>query len=152
MSWLPKKKIIVPVDFSGVSTVALKTALDMAESPECVHALHIVVPLGNVSPGLSWGAVDDTSRVKDVESHFDEFLAEHDITGVTTVVRIGDPGLQIADYAREVDADLVVITSHGRHGITRFLLGSVAERVIRHAELPVLVLRPEEQPEEPAGS
>ena len=94
---------------------------------------------------MSWGAVDDASRTKEVEDHFGEFLAEHEISGVTPVVRIGDPGLQIADYAGQVEADLIVITSHGRHGLTRFLLGSVAERVIRHAELPVLVLRPERE-------
>lgn len=146
MSWVPKKKIVVPVDFSGVSIVALKTALELAESPAGVHALHIVVPLGNMSPGMTWGAVDDSSRVKEIEDHFAEYLAEHDIVGVTPVVRTGDPGLQIADYAEECGAELIVITSHGRHGIKRFLLGSVAERVIRHAELPVLVLRPEDQP------
>lgn len=147
MSWIPKKKVVVPVDFSGVSIVALKTALELVESPADVHALHVVVPLGNMSPGMSWGAVDDESRVKEVKDHFTEFLAEHGIAGVTPVVRIGDPGLQIADYAGEAEADLIVITSHGRHGLTRFFLGSVAERVIRHAELPVLVLRPEGEAE-----
>lgn len=146
MSWVPKKTVVVPVDFSGVSIVALKTALELVESPADVHALHVVVPLGNMSPGMSWGAVDDSSRVKEVEDHFGEFLAKHDISGVTPVVRIGDPGLQIADYAEDSNADLIVITSHGRHGLTRFLLGSVAERVIRHAELPVLVLRPQGDP------
>ena len=60
---------------------------------------------------------------------------------MTQVVREGDPGLMIADYAADVQADLIVMPSHGYHGVKRLLLGSVAERVLRHANCPVLVLR-----------
>ncbi len=75
------------------------------------------------------------------ERHFEEYLQKLEISGVTTVVRVGNPGLEIADYATQLGADLIVISSHGYHGLKRLLLGSVAERVIRHAECPVLVLR-----------
>ena len=53
-----------------------------------------------------------------------------------TLIREGDPGLIIADYADEVHADLIVMPSHGYHGVKRLLLGSVAERVLRHANCP----------------
>ena len=56
-------------------------------------------------------------------------------------VIIGDPGISIANYAEEVKADLVVIPSHGYHGLHRLVLGSTTERVIRHCHSPVLVLR-----------
>jgi nucleotide-binding universal stress UspA family protein len=56
-------------------------------------------------------------------------------------VRIGDPGHEIADCAAEIGADLVVISSHGRKGVKRLLIGSVAERVVRLSHCPVLVLR-----------
>ncbi|GAB4160740.1 MAG: hypothetical protein Tsb009_38070 [Planctomycetaceae bacterium] len=148
MAWLPKQSVVVPVDFSGVSISALKAALTMVDDPANVHAVHIVIPLGNMSPGMSWGNVDDESRVKEVSEHFQEFLSDHGINGVTTEVRIGDPGLGINEYADECGADLIVITSHGRHGWKHLLLGSVAERVIRHAKIPVLILRPEEEDEE----
>jgi nucleotide-binding universal stress UspA family protein len=147
MSWLPKRTVVVPVDFSGVSLSALKTALDLVDQPANVHAVHLVVPLGNMSPGESWGAVDDTSRMQEVTDHFQEFLSKHGIEGVTTEVRLGDPGLGITEYAQECNAELIVITSHGRHGWKHMLLGSVAERVIRHAEIPVLVLRPDKEEE-----
>ena len=61
--------------------------------------------------------------------------------GATLAVLFGNPGLEIADYAKNIQADLIVIPSHGYHGVKRFVLGSVAERVIRHAECSVLVLR-----------
>ena len=54
---------------------------------------------------------------------------------------IGTPGLEILDYAQEKKVELIVIPSHGHTGIGRFLLGSVAERVVRYSHCPVLVLR-----------
>ena len=60
---------------------------------------------------------------------------------VTFDVTIGQPGHEICEYADETNADMIVISSHGYHGMKRFLLGSVAEVVIRHAHVPVLVLR-----------
>jgi nucleotide-binding universal stress UspA family protein len=56
-------------------------------------------------------------------------------------VLTGDAGLETADYAKRVNADLIIVPSHGYHGVKRFLLGSTAERIIRHAHCSVLVLR-----------
>lgn len=141
MSWMPKKPVVVPVDFSGSSVDAVGTALELVDQPSDVHVLHVVLPLGNMSSGMDWGAMDDRSREAAVEEHFGEFLESHGFTGVTTIVRVGDPGLEIADYAKDASSGLIVIPSHGHHGVKRMLLGSVAERVIRHAECAVLVLR-----------
>jgi nucleotide-binding universal stress UspA family protein len=141
MAWLPQKTVVVPIDFSGTSVEAVGTALELVDSPSDVHVLHVVMPLDNMSSGMNWGAIDDRSREEAVEEHFGEFLKTHGFTGVTTVVRVGDPGLEIADYAKDASSKLIVIPSHGHHGVKRMLLGSVAERVIRHAECAVLVLR-----------
>ncbi len=141
MSWLPKKTVVVPVDFSEASTDAVRTALEMVESPAGVHLLHVLFPLDSVSPGVVWGEVNDAKREQAVHAYFEKYLAEHGFGGVTTVVRFGDPGLEIADYADEISADLIVIPSHGYHGVKRLVLGSVTERVLRHARCPVLVLR-----------
>ena len=54
---------------------------------------------------------------------------------------LGDPGHQIAEFAKEAGAGLIVMPSHGRTGLTHLLIGSVAERVVRFAHCPVLVLR-----------
>ncbi|MCH7687539.1 MAG: universal stress protein [Planctomycetes bacterium] len=85
--------------------------------------------------------IDDKSREEAALAHFSEFLEEHGFSAVNTVVRVGDPGLEISEYAKETRADLIVVPSHGFHGLKRMVLGSVAERVIRHAECAVLVLR-----------
>ena len=141
MAWLPKKLVVVPIDFSGKSIDALKTAMELAGEPENVHAIHVVPPLDNMAPGIDWGIVNDKSRHESVQKHFDSYLSERGITGVRTAVLLGDPGAEIAEYATDHNADLIVISSHGYHGMKRMVLGSVTERVIRYAECGVLVLR-----------
>ena len=141
MSWLPKQNIVVPVDFSEQSVTAIQTALELATSPGNVHVIYVVVPLTTVTVGEVWAAEDVDSRISAAQEFLTKFLREHAITGVTTEIREGDPGLQIAEYVTATQADLVVIPSHGRHGVQRLLLGSVTERVLRHVECPILVLR-----------
>ena len=141
MSWLPKKSVVVPVDFSGESRQAIEAALEMVDLPEHVHAVHVMFPLDIVAPGVVWGGVEEADREKATRKHAQEFLEKHNMTGVTILTRVGDPGTEIADYAESIDADLVIIPSHGYHGFKRALLGSVTERVIRHVDCPVLVLR-----------
>ena len=141
MSWTPKSKVVVPVDFSGESETAIRNALEMVEDPANVQLIHVLFPLDTVSPGVVWGEVSDESREKAVKESFDKLLSERNISGVTVNIRFGNPGLEIAEFAEKIDADLIVIPSHGYHGIKRFTLGSVAERVIRHANCSVLVLR-----------
>jgi nucleotide-binding universal stress UspA family protein len=88
-----------------------------------------------------WGDVTDANRESAVRKHAEKFLAEHGFADVTFDVRVGPPGHEICSYAKETDSDMIVVSSHGNHGLKRFLLGSVAEAVIRHAHVPVLVLR-----------
>ena len=144
MTWHPRKRVLVPVDFSEPTARAIQTAREFVEQDGDVHVLYVLTPLDNTSPGVLLGSVDDESRTEAAQKYVDEFLSSHQVEGATTVIRIGDPGLTIADYVASEDVDLIVMPSHGRHGISRILLGSVAERVLRHAECPVLVLRCEQ--------
>lgn len=141
MSWLPKQNVVVPVDFSEQSLNAIQTAIELAGSAANVHVVHVVIPLASITVGEVWVAEDVESRLSAAREYLTKFLKEHAITGVTTEVREGDPGLQIAEYVSALQADLVVIPSHGRHGVQRLLLGSVTERVLRHVDCPILVLR-----------
>lgn len=141
MSWLLKQNVIVPVDFSEQSLTAIQTALELSVGPQNVHVLHVVVPLSTVTAGEVWVAEDIESRLSAAREYLSKYLKQHGVSGVTEEVREGDPGLQIAEYATSMQADLVVIPSHGRHGVQRLLLGSVTERVLRHVECPILVLR-----------
>lgn len=133
--------ILVPVDFSEASTGAIGEAVELAGDSTKVHLLHVLPPLESISPGVVWGDVTDANREAAVRKHAETFLADHGFGEVTFDVRIGQPGHEICVYAKQTQADLIVISSHGYHGIKRFLLGSVAETVIRHAEVAVLVLR-----------
>ncbi len=141
MPFFPKQKVVVPVDFSESSADAILTALQMVARPEDLHVIHVLLPLDYLSPGAMIGTYDEASRATDAEKRMGEFLAEHGAASCQALVKLGDPGLDITEYANEIQADLIVIPSHGYHGVKRFLLGSVAERVIRHAHCAVLVLR-----------
>ncbi len=136
-----KKTIVIPIDFSGESKQTVQTACEIAETPEAIHLVHVLLPLDAVSPGVVWGDITDDSRKDAIEKKFAQFIQDENLTGATTEIRFGSPGGEIAEYADEVNAEIVVLSSHGYHGIKRMLLGSVAEVVIRHAHCSVLVLR-----------
>ncbi len=140
---LTSGKIVVPIDFSENSKLAVESALAIAASPDDILPIHVLVPLDSMSPGVVWGDMDDEKRIAAIKKHYAEFLAENDWQdSVGEIdVRVGDAGLEITDYAKEELATLIVIPSHGYHGVKRLVLGSVAERVLRHAACSVLVLR-----------
>ena len=141
MSWKPKNCVVAPIDFSPSSPMAVREAISTARHASVVRVIHILPKLDSVSPGVLWGEVTDESRLKNARTYLDTFLSSHDIEGVQSDILIGDPGLKIVKYATDCNADLIVIPSHGYHGIKHMILGSVAERVIRHAECAVYVLR-----------
>lgn len=141
MSWLPKKTIVVPFDFSDQSTAAVDVALQMVTEPGHVHVVHVVPELVPTEPGVIWSTVDDQSREDHAKEAIRARLGSPNQLGVEIHAEIGDPGRAIADFAEAIEADLIVMPSHGRTGISRLLIGSVAERVVRLAHCPVLVLR-----------
>lgn len=141
MSWLPKKTVVVPVDFSTASADALQTGLTLVAKPEDVHVIYVTAPPIAFNYAEGWALDDPATRMKAAREHLTKFLDGKNAAGVKTIIREGDPGLIISDYAAEVHADLIVMPSHGYHGVKRLLLGSVAERVLRHANCPILVLR-----------
>jgi nucleotide-binding universal stress UspA family protein len=139
MSWLPKKNVVVPVDFSESSADAVQVALEAVAQPSDLHVVHVLTPL-EVTPTMS-GADQEQLRLDDANKQCAELLKSVQASGAHAVVRYGDPGIGVIDYATSVKSELIVIPSHGYHGLKRFMLGSVAEHVIRHADCPVLVLR-----------
>lgn len=141
MTWQSTDPIVVPVDFSGESNQAIDKAREIAGDEAQLHLVHVLFPLDSVSPGVVWGGVTDEKREEAIREEFDKLVKDKGLTDATVVIRFGNPGLEVAEYAEEVGAGLIVIPSHGYHGVKRLILGSVAERVIRHAKCSVLVLR-----------
>ncbi|MDP1560504.1 MAG: universal stress protein [Pirellulaceae bacterium] len=142
MNLLSGKPVIVPWDFSDMSQEALSKALGLAKDPDLIHVVHVTQLPPVMEPGVVWGSLDEGSITKHCEDSFQALLASRtDWAGVHFKVLVGDPGLSVTDYAKDHGAELIVISSHGHTGLSRLLLGSVAERVVRLAHCPVLVLR-----------
>lgn len=143
MSWFPKKCVVVPIDFSFSSDEAVQTALEVTRRPEEVHVVHVAL-LPNFVPyaGEVIAPVEPERWLQLAKTHLADYLKSRpQFAGVCSKVLEGDPGDRIAKFAAEVHADLIVMPSHGYHGVKRFLLGSVTESVLRHAPCEVLVLK-----------
>ena len=134
------EKIVVPIDFSTSSEKAIRRALDIAQDCSAIYLIHVLYPLEAMSPGVIWGDFDDKKREQAVKKSFKKFLKDYECQEVQTTVRFGHPGEEVVDYAEEIGADLIIVPSHGHHGMKRFVLGSVAEKIVRYAKCPVLVL------------
>ena len=142
MKWLPRNTVVVPIDFSEDALAAFETAREMVTDPTHLHTIHVLPVLEVTDPGVIWETIDDENRREHAEAALRAELGKLEAEeGVHAAIRFGDPGHEIVAYAEEVDAGLVVVSSHGRSGLRRLLLGSVAERVVRLAHCPVLVLK-----------
>ncbi len=139
MAWLPKRVVVVPYDFSEPAHAVLQTALELVSQPAQLHVIHVLPPLEPADPGVIWSTVSDDSRRHHAEQALAERLQGSPAAGATLHVAIGDPGREITDLAAQLSAELIVLSSHGRTGLARLLIGSVAERVTRLAHCPVLV-------------
>lgn len=141
MNWFENKKLLVPTDFSENSHQALDEVLSMGAPVTDIYAINVGVNLAVTSPESIWGALSEKTQRENIENSFEKAFADERYRGITFHVAFGDPGHEIVEYAEAINADLIVLPSHGRTGIKRLLLGSVAERVVRLAHCPVLVLR-----------
>ncbi|MEO0459077.1 MAG: universal stress protein [Cyanobacteria bacterium P01_A01_bin.114] len=136
-----KDRILVPIDFSEEAFQALEEAIAFAEEATAVHALHVLKTLEPTEPGVVWQAIDDDKRKENVQKSFLEKFPDNKYQGLHFAIDVGDPSAKIIDYAEQEKIGLIVMPSKGRTGLSRFFMGSVAERVMRFAHCPVLVLR-----------
>lgn len=135
------KRILVPVDGSDHSWKAFDYALDEHPDDE-LEVLHVVDPMqGDYEPDESNAqTVKRSDKIRDdVETRLDE--AGQDSPTVDVVTREGRPADEITDHANTDEIDQVVMGSRGLSGVKRLLLGSVAETVVRRAEVPVNIVR-----------
>jgi nucleotide-binding universal stress UspA family protein len=140
MSWLPKKSVLVPIDFSDASMAAVELARTFVAQPRDLTVLHVLLPMAVVEPGAPWIESDERERIDKTLAMMKERLGSGP-DAPRCLVRHGSAGHEITQCASEIKAELIVIPSHGYTGLKHLLLGSVAERVVRLAHCPVLVLR-----------
>jgi universal stress protein A len=142
-------RILVPIDFSGKSRQALEFAVPLAERyGGRVFLIHVVQPPAistwQVIPGGEHYLAMDMSRMGEAARKELARLAARHIPARLrgrTLVRQGNPYSQITEAARQLKVDLIVMSTHGHTGMRRMLIGSVAERVVRHAPCAVLTIR-----------
>jgi nucleotide-binding universal stress UspA family protein len=134
--------IVVPWDFSEMSLAALKHSLAMAGDRSKLRVVHVGEVIAGYESEYATYAITEEEIQKDVVKSFQQTTTtHHELAGIEIITLFGDPGTILTDYADEIGADLIVISSHGRTGLSRLLIGSVAERVVRLAGVPVLVLK-----------
>lgn len=145
---LPLKKIVAPTDFSSESKSGVRAAAEIAEHfSACLHLVYVVSPLppipGSTAPvgfhlpgvlkelqGMAETSLEDLVE-KELPPDMD--LEQH--------ILIGDPAMEIVKFSDEIEADIIVMATFGQTGWRRLVSGSVTEKVIRHASIPVLAFR-----------
>lgn len=137
------RKILCPIDFDDNSIAALDYARDLAKEQDAtLYVMHVVfVPLA--SPGFP---IEPYPVVSEEPSKLElQKLAHEHLDGAVRyelATRIGKPAETINQAAQDLDIDLIVMATHGRTGVTRLFLGSVAQHVARTSKRPVLTIRP----------
>lgn len=139
--------ILVPIDFSDKSMRALTYAIGFAEQFGAeLRLLYVHEPMPRISD-MAWQAANetetDTVRVERARKSIDEIIAERvpDSVAAKGEALIGSPTREITKFAKEINADLIIMATHGRTGLSHMLMGSTAEAVVRKAPCPVLTLK-----------
>lgn len=138
-------RILVPTDGSNHAEIAAERGLELAATMDAslfVVSVADTGPLGSIRlPG------DEASAAAVLEERAETFVrrietlaADRGLEDVTTAVREGVPGQEILAYAREIEADAIVMGTSGAGGVERMMLGSVADTVIRSGTIDVLVV------------
>ena len=142
------RRILAPTDFSELSKQGLQSALELADAFGAKLLLLYVVepppyPVEGIVPShLGATMLDDLERqaTNDLAQMLSETQASN--MDVARRVVVGIPYRKIVDVAEEEKIDLIVMTTHGRTGLSHLVMGSVAEKIVRTAPCPVLTIRP----------
>jgi len=132
--------ILCPVDFDQNSLAAVPVAAELArEHKATLYLLHVVHLRLAPEPALSSRDAQTAAEAKLVRIGHQKLKVG---TRYETIVMAGDPAVEVLQMAAKLGADLIVMATHGRQGLRRLFLGSVAERVVREARCPVLTVKP----------
>jgi nucleotide-binding universal stress UspA family protein len=137
-------KVLVPYDGSEQAEEALRFALRTHEDAGVVvlHVIDLVGKGGKKQSKAAWWDMWYEDREKLAEERLEEArtIAEDEGREITTEVRTGKPSKKIIEYAEEEDVDTIVMGRQGETGLSRVLLGSAADNVARHSDIPVTLV------------
>lgn len=142
-------RILLAIDDSKFSEAAINAFIAQTRPQDTeVRVLHVIEPVPIYVDGQAWGNVPEPAVVQQEQRKEAEDLVSRAARklldagfNVTTALEEGSPKVVVTDSASEWHADLIVLGSHGRRGMDRFLMGSVSEAVVRHAPCSVQVVR-----------
>lgn len=139
------QNILVAIDFSDASSSVIQRAIDMAQrnntSLTLIHVVEYLPPMDiayEPVPTIAW--IDEEALMKRAKTSLAKFCTEHKLENEKQVVILGAPKLEICQYARDNNCDLIILGSHGRHGI-QLLLGSTANGVLHNMPCDVLAVK-----------
>jgi nucleotide-binding universal stress UspA family protein len=140
------KKILVPLDGSDLARTALEEAEKLAKAFDAEIILFQVVPFMPIygSPELVTPLIVDEKQKEAADTYLVNLCQELEQRGLraAAMVRTGQQvAIEIIDFAKEAGADLIIMCTHGRSGISRWVMGSVALKVVTRAETPILLIR-----------
>lgn len=139
-------KIMVATDGSVLVKKAVDTAIEISRlSKAKLYAVYVLVPMTHSVRGFGWeqAAIDHFRKEGEEATLYVKEAAEAAGVEVEPVLLEGHPADKIIEFAEQNDIEMIVMGTLGKTGIDRFLLGSVAENVVRHSKIPVLVVRGE---------
>ena len=138
--------IVVPLDFLETSKRLVDYAVYIAGNLSAeIHFVHSVdFYSGNIILGNPYVQEIEEKLITEAEERMANLIADNSdrCPGCTGEVVTGDPVDKITEFAKTKDADLIIISTHGAKGLEKILMGSVAERVLKLAHCPVLVMNP----------
>ena len=148
------KKILIPLDGSDLAKSAVPLAQALAGADGSMLLLQVVSPSDPIRDNLGVALVSEEMagqwHVEEVQKELDEFAESlrsrmHSSVTVKTTIIVGDPATEILDAAQREQIGMIVMTSHARGALGRVAFGSVADRVARTAEIPVVIVRPSDE-------
>jgi nucleotide-binding universal stress UspA family protein len=139
------KKILAPTDFSDLSKRGVRYALEMARDTSAEVIVYYAIDVTSEwhdKPAITQHYHD---TLEDTQKQLDKFLADHfadciDLIEVRKVVEFGAPAGNILEMAQREGVDMIVMSTHGRTGLSHMMLGSITEKVVARASCPVLVV------------
>jgi nucleotide-binding universal stress UspA family protein len=137
----PFRKILCAVDFGPSTKMTIEMARQVAESNHGTVILFHVAPMPVEAIGQPLMVEPLSGAEDDAHKRLNHLASETLTHSYEIVVVTGDPATAIIEVAKEQAADLIVMATHGRTGLSHFFLGSVAERVVRESAVPVMTAR-----------
>jgi nucleotide-binding universal stress UspA family protein len=148
---MPFRHILAPTDFGESSLRAMRVAVDLANRLGAhLTVVHVYEIPSYSYAGSGFTAVDLLTPIEDAaRKELERTLAEvrAKVPTATAVLRRGVAWVEVLNAVEEANADLVVMGTHGRRGLSRALLGSVAEKLVRSSPVPVLTVGPDKSPD-----